>query len=173
MSAYDELELLFARQAVLENVVGILGWDAETMMPDGAIEGRSEQLATLEALAHDTLTAPNVAELIATALADQTGLSDWQRANLREMERAHVRAVAVPRDLLVASTKTAAMCRHAWQSARKDNDFAAVKDQLAEVIRLQREVGEALGSALGLEPYDALLDQYDIGSSRRRPRRSL
>ncbi len=164
MPAYQDLEAIFTRAAILQDVVGILGWDTETMMPGGAIEGRSEQLAMLEGMAHDTLTAEAVGELIA-ASAGQTGLSDWQLANLREMQRIHLRALAVPRDLLIASTKAAALCRHAWQSARKDNDFAAVKGRLAEVVKLQRETGAALGAALDLGPYDALLDQYDIGST--------
>ena len=166
MSSYDQLEQVFGRAASIHDVIGILGWDTETMMPSGSIEGRSEQLATLEGLGHEIITAPAVGELIPLTLAEQDRLSDWQRANLREMERMHLRAVAVPRHLLVASTRANAICRHAWQGARKKNDFGAVKSKLEEVIRLQRETGQALGDALELGPYDALLDQYDVGLTR-------
>ena len=114
MSSYDQLEQVFGRAASIHDVIGILGWDTETMMPSGSIEGRSEQLATLEGLGHEIITAPAVGELIPLTLAEQDRLSDWQRANLREMERMHLRAVAVPRHLLVASTRANAICRHAW-----------------------------------------------------------
>ena len=165
MAPYQKLETIFERAASIHEVTGILGWDTETMMPPGAIGGRSEQLATLEALAHEIVTAQSVGELISQAIA-QGELNDWQRANLREMERLHIRAKAVPSDLLVASTKASALCRHAWQSARKAGDFGAVRNQLAEVVRLQRETGEALGEALESGAYDALLDQFDLGSSQ-------
>lgn len=163
MTAYQRLEAEFARAAVLQEVLGILGWDTETMMPPGAIEARSEQLATLENLSHTILTAPEINNLLAEAADNAAGLDRWQQANLREMQRAYQRAVAIPSDLLVASTKASAKCQHIWRSARKDNDFAAVRDALAEVIRLQRQTGEALGAVLGVSPYDALLDRFDMG----------
>jgi len=165
MSAYQELEALFARAGVLNDVIGILGWDTETMMPGGAINGRSDQIATLEELAHEVLVSPKTGDLIAAAAEDEAELSEWQRANLREMQRAHARATAIPRDLLLASARANTLCQHAWQSARKNNDFNAVKPQLAEVVRLQRETGRAVGAALGLAPYEALLDQYDPGAT--------
>lgn len=164
MKAYQELEEIFARAAILEDVGGLLHWDTETMMPAGAIDGRSEQLAALEDLRHETITTPRVGDLIAAAREQNADLSQWQSANLREMERSYLRATAIPRALLIASAKANAVCQHAWQRARKDNDFAAVKGKLAEVVRLQRETGAAVGAALGLSPYDALMDQFDAGA---------
>jgi carboxypeptidase Taq len=164
MSAYQQLEDRFARVAILSDVTGLLGWDTETMMPKGAIEGRSDQMATLEDLSHEIVTSSETGDLIGEASKDGAGLSAWQAANLREMERSYVRASAIPRDLLLATARANTLCQHAWQQAREDNDFKAVKDKLAEVVRLQRETGEALGNALGLAPYDALLDQYDPGA---------
>lgn len=164
MAAYQELEAVFARAAILQDVSGMLHWDTETMMPPGAIESRSEQLAGLEDLQHETIAAPRVGELIEAALAAASDLDQWQRANLREMQRAHIRATAIPSDLLIAAAKANAICQHAWQRARKDNDFQAVKSKLAEVVKLQRETGQVVGEALGLSPYDALLDQFDSGA---------
>ena len=165
MSAYQQLEARFARSAILNDVIGLLGWDTETMMPRGAIEGRSDQLAILEDLAHEILTTNETSDLIAAASEERSSLSEWQVANLREMQRAHARAAAIPRDLLLASAKANTICQHSWQTARKSNDFPSVKGHLAEVVRLQRETGQAVGEALGLKPYDALLDQYDPGAT--------
>ncbi|MCW5697268.1 MAG: carboxypeptidase M32 [Bauldia sp.] len=164
MSPYTRLEAAFARAAILNETLGVLHWDTETMMPKGAIAGRSDQLATLEEMSHEIIAAPRVGEMLAEAEEGAAGLTEWQAANLREMRRAHVRAVAIPADLLVAATKANAVCQHVWQEARPANDFAAVKPHLAEVIRLQRAVGAALGASLDLSPYDALLDQYDPGA---------
>jgi len=49
-----------AELAELEAVSGLLGWDQETMMPPGGVRARAEQLATLERLFHERLTAAEV-----------------------------------------------------------------------------------------------------------------
>lgn len=165
MDAYRELESRFARSAAIEDALGILQWDAQTMLPTGSIEGRSDQLAVLRMLSHEIITAPEIGDLIASA-READALSDWQRANLREIERRHIRATAVPKDLLEASTRAATTCQHVWAKARQDNDFATVEPYLAEVMRTQIEVGAVLGSALGLSAYDALLDTFDLGSTQ-------
>ena len=43
----------------------MLHWDASAMMPPGGAAARGEQLATLAGLAHDLLTAPEVADDLA------------------------------------------------------------------------------------------------------------
>jgi len=165
MSPYQELEAIFARSGVVDDVIGMLGWDTETMMPTGAIEGRSEQMSVLEEVSHTALSSAATGNLLEEALADQSALSEWQKANLREMRRAHARATAIPRDLLVAASKANALCQHEWRRAREENDYVAVKERLREVLHLQRETGAAIGEVLGLGPYDALLDQYDPGAT--------
>ena len=43
------------------------------------------------------------------------------------------------------------------------SDFALVRPALEEVVRLQRETAQALSAALGLAPYDALMEGYQRG----------
>ena len=165
MTAYQTLEQRFARLAALEGAAGILGWDAQTLMPDGAAEARGDQLAILRGLAHEILTAPEAAEDLAAA-ERASGLESWPAANLREMRRAQAHATAVPRDLVEASSRAVSRSEMVWREARRDADFARLEPHLAEVLRLQREIGQAKGAALGLDPYDALLDSYDPGMRR-------
>ena len=63
----------------------MLHWDAATMMPPGSAEDRHEQLAVLTTIRHDMLSSSETGELLAAAL-DTDALTDWQQANLREME---------------------------------------------------------------------------------------
>ncbi|MCW5714820.1 MAG: carboxypeptidase M32 [Bauldia sp.] len=165
MTAYKQLETRFGRIAAIEDTLGILDWDAQTMMPRGAIAGRSDQLAALKVLSHELMVDPRMGDLLGEAAGDEPRLDDWQRANLREMRRRHQRAVAIPADLVEASSRAAAACQHAWETARPANDFAGVKPLLAEVVATRRAVAQALGDALGLAPYDALLDAFDLGST--------
>lgn len=163
MTPYQSLERLFTRLRALGDAAGILGWDAQTLMPTGAAEGRAEQLATLRGLSHELLVAPQTADLLEAAEARAIDLDPWQSANLGEMRRAHAHASAVPGDLVEAESKASSMAEMAWREARATSNFALLAPHLAEVLKLARAVGEAKGSALGLAPYDALLDQYDPG----------
>ena len=79
------------------------------------------------------------------------------------MRHAYVRAKAVPADLVEAQAKANSDCEKVWRVARKDADFGMVRPHLTEVLRLTREAAAALSGALGLSPYDALMDGYQQG----------
>ncbi len=166
MPAYATLERRFERLAALGHALSILSWDRSVMMPAGANGGRGDAMAALEVMAHELLADPAVGELLADAAADPPD-EPWARANLREMQRAHVRATAVPADLVGALAKATSTCEMTWRRARPAADFAALLPELAEVVALTRAVAEAKGEALGLDPYDALLDDYQPGVHRR------
>jgi carboxypeptidase Taq len=163
MNVYRSLEERFARVSSIEDAIGILQWDAETMMPAGAADSRSDQLATLKGIAHERVTAPDMGDLLDQADQDRDGLDDWQRANLREMRRTYLHAAAVPADLVEASSRAVSRAELAWREARQRSDFALLLPHLEQVLACQRQIGQAKGEALGLSPYDALLDSYDPG----------
>ncbi len=165
MNAYSSLEARFARLSAIEGAAGILGWDAQTLMPEGAAETRGEQLAALRGLAHEILTAPETADTLAEA-EGAGGLDGWPAANLAEMRRAYIHAAAVPRELVEAESRVRSRSEMVWREARRDSDFARLAPHLAELLRLEREIGQAKGAVLGLDPYDALLDGYDPGMRR-------
>ncbi|NBO19481.1 MAG: carboxypeptidase M32, partial [Proteobacteria bacterium] len=48
---------------------------------------------------------------------------------------------------------------------RKENNFADFLPHQAQVLALVREAAQAKSAALGLSPYNALLDQYDPGTT--------
>ncbi|MDJ0685202.1 MAG: carboxypeptidase M32 [Alphaproteobacteria bacterium] len=166
ITAYRALEDRFEKMAVLGEALSVLHWDAAVMMPSGGAGPRAEQLSALRVMGHELLTAPETADLIAAA--DAADLDDWRQANLREMARGHARAAALPPDLVAAFSKACSECEHAWRGARLENDFASVKPLLAEVLTLTRRRAEILSEALGLSPYDALLDGFEPGASERR-----
>jgi len=161
-SGYQRLATRFTRMATIGEAAAMLGWDAAAMMPAGGAAARGDQLAVLAGLAHGQLIAPEVANDLAAAESEGT-LDDWQAANLTLMRHAHTRANAVPADLVEAQARANSACEKIWREARRTNDFALVRDPLAEVVRLVREQAAALAPALGLSLYDALMDGYQRG----------
>ena len=164
LPARQQLERRFARLAALGDALGILGWDCQTMMPDGAADGRAAATATLSGLAHELLTEPRVGAWLDEAEAEAGSLEPWPAANLREMRRAWIHATAVPSDLVEAASRASSAAEMVWRGARADSDFAALRPALAEVLGLQRQIGQAKAAALGCSPYDALLDSYEPGA---------
>ena len=168
MQAYESLSRIFGRLRAIGDAVGVLGWDAQTLMPAGAAEGRAEQLATLRGIAHDLLVARATADLLQAADEEVATLGMWEAANLREMRRAHVHASAVPHDLVLADSKASSRAEMAWREARATSDFALLAPHLDEVLTIQRAIGRCKGDVLGVGVYDALLDQFDPGLRQAR-----
>jgi carboxypeptidase Taq len=163
MTAYDRLSVRFARIATVGEAAAVLNWDAAAMMPAGGAAARGDQLAVLAGLAHGLLTAPEAAGELADAEAEGGGGDQWRDANLRLMRHAHTRATAVPADLVEAQARANSACEKTWREARRTSDFKLVAPQLAEVLNLTRQQASALAPALGLSPYDALMDGYQRG----------
>ncbi|MBU6419651.1 MAG: carboxypeptidase M32 [Proteobacteria bacterium] len=161
MSAYEALKESFHRIACLDEAGAMLSWDASAMMPEGGADARGEQMAVLAGLSHEFLCAPEMGEKLTQAHTE----AGWDSENLTLMKEAHLRATALPRDLVEAQVRAARACETIWRAARRNSDFDAVRDVLAEVVRLTREGAEILGQALGLSPYDALMSQYQRGIS--------
>ncbi|MDJ0389411.1 carboxypeptidase M32 [Roseomonas sp. E05] len=158
-AAYARLKARFARIAILGEAQAMLHWDAAAVMPPGGAAARGEQLATLSGLAHELMTAPEMAADLAEA---EIG-GEWEGANLALMRHAHARAIALPTELVEASARANAACETVWREARAQSDFRRVAPYLAEVVRLQRETAAALSAATGLAPYDALMEGYQRG----------
>jgi len=161
VAALPALKTRFARLTHLQDAIGMLHWDLSTMMPEGGAEARAGQLATLKALAHELLTAPEVSDLLDRAEADAPPGDPWEAANLRDMRRSWLHATALPSSLVEAHARAIAACEMTWRQARADDDFAAVRAPLESVLSLTREIGEARATVLGCDPYDALLDEFE------------
>ena len=159
MSAYARLQARFARIATVNEASSMLGWDAAAMMPDGGGAARGDQLAVLAGLSHGMLTEPATGDDLLEASAEGA----WDAANLALMRHAHVRATALPADLVEATARANSACEKVWREARRQSDFGMVAPQLAEVVALTREAARTLGPALNLSAYDALMDGFQPG----------
>jgi carboxypeptidase Taq len=160
MNAYQRLEKNFARIATLNEAAAMLGWDAAAIMPQGGASARGEQLATLAGLSHELLTDAAIADDLAAAEAPN---DEWSARNIALMRDAHLRATALPRDLVEASARACSRCEMLWRTARPAGDFASMIAPLEEVFTLTRHAAGILSEVLHLSPYDALMSQYQRG----------
>lgn len=160
MTAYQDLESRFARQGAVKEAMSVLYWDNATVMPTGGAGDRQAQIMTLEGIAHEMVTMPDLGGMLDRA-ETQNELDPWQRANIREMRRTWLHATAVPASLVEAHVKASLECEMIWREARPADDFAAVKPALQKTLDLTREIAVAKAEKFGVSRYDALLDQYE------------
>ncbi len=163
MTAYQSLEAIRKRISALSNAMGILHWDMETMMPDGVAPARAEVLAEMSLMVHEMETGAQLPDLLAEAEESADQLSPWQRANLREIKQIYLHATATPADLVEKIVMARSESTMAWREARPRNDFKSLAPKLEALFNLQREVANIKSEALGVTPYEALLDEYDPG----------
>ncbi len=160
MTAYEDLMTFQRDTEALAQVAGRLSWDQETVMPRGAAEQRSDELAAMESMLHQRRTDPRVGDWLA-AISEDT-LDPVAKAQLRQIRRSHARAVRVPERLAAELARITSRAHVVWAEARADDDFASFAPMLKQVVALRREEGEAL--AAGGDVYDALLDDYEPGA---------
>ena len=160
---YGNLKRHFAQIGTWSEVLALLHWDMDSIMPTGAAESRTEQIALLERQLHEMTLDPRLPGWLAEAETAQVDGLD--RANMAEMRRRLVHATAVPTDLVEAFARARSKCSMVWRNARRDNDFRSMQPYLERVVELTREIGSARGAVLGRSPYDALVDTYDPGLS--------
>lgn len=159
--AYRDLEQRFQRLYRFEHLGAIVGWDQAANMPPGGNEARAAAMAELDTLLHAQRTDPALAALLRQAEGET--LSDWQRANLREMRRDWLAANALPAALVERRTLATARCEHAWRRQRPANDWAGFVENFRPVVQIAREEAMHLAEATGLMPYDALMDRFEPG----------
>jgi carboxypeptidase Taq len=160
---YQQLEQEFRRLHAFRGAASVLRWDAAVMMPRGSASVRGEQLAALASECHALLTSPRVSRLIERAQASESQLEDWQLANLREMRRERDHAIATPSSLVSRLARATAVAEVRWLEAKQESNFALFEPHLEEVIALTRDKAQVLSQALGLSPYDALIDGFSPG----------
>jgi carboxypeptidase Taq len=159
MTAYDELMAYQRQTEALGRVAERLGWDQETMMPSGAAEQRSEEMAAIEAVLHARRTDPRVGDW----LAKVSPTDPVAQAQIREIQRTFDRAIKVPSRLAEEVARVTSRAQGIWAQARAEDDVAAFAPILTEVLALRRE--EATAVADGGDAYDALLQDYEPGTT--------
>jgi carboxypeptidase Taq len=160
--SFRKLDELGHKLEALEHALAILGADEATHMAVGGGEKRAEAMAALAGMAHRQATAPEIADWIAAAEGEP--LDEEQRAAVREFRRQYTNQTCLPAEFVERQTQARMRCEQLWRDLRAKNDWAGFLPALEGIISLVREEAAMRADALGLAPYDALMEQYDPGN---------
>ena len=148
---------------VIRSSAAVLGWDQETYLPPAATTHRAAQLSWLTARAHELATSPDWKSALETAEAKDTGDDSKLTANLRELRREFDRSTKLPVELVARESTATSLAKNAWAEARRISDFPLFAPHLEILLDIAREKADLWGYSG--EPYDALLEAYERGTS--------
>ncbi len=162
-SAFTHLFAGVQEAYLLNSTASILGWDQETMMPNGGAELRSRQLSQLARLGHESFTSPKIGELIAAAqdVVHSMPADCADAVNVREISRDYHKATKLPSSLIAELAQTASQAQHAWVEARRESNFKKFQPWLEKTVQLNIQKAQCLGWPKGGEAWDALADYYE------------
>jgi carboxypeptidase Taq len=139
LTALQELKNRLLEINNLTSAASLLHWDQATYMPPGGAAARGRQIATLQEIAHQKFTSPEIGELLAKLAA---GSSDntVDSSLIRVTQKDYDRAVRIPAELMARIYQHQAASYEAWGKARPANDFKAVEPHLATNLVLSQEI---------------------------------
>ena len=146
----------------LGHISGILSWDMETVMPSKAEEERVEQMSLLALLMHSTKLDEKLKDAVCSIETD--GLSDADKALVREYKRELGMASKVPSSLVKAMSEETAKAHSKWVEARSENKFSIFQPSLENLVSLSKEYASAIGNG----DYNTLLDLYERGMTEEK-----
>jgi len=159
MSDFDALMNFQSTTEALSSIAERLGWDQETVMPRGATEQRAEEMAAIESVLHERRTDPRIGEWL-----DRAEPEDEEDSRMLELiSRDYRRQTRIPARLATELARITSLGQGIWAEARADEDVSAFLPTLSEILMLKRE--EAAALADGGDAYDALLEDYEPGST--------
>jgi carboxypeptidase Taq len=161
-SAFDKLAELGRKLEAVEHAQSILGVDEQVMMPVGGGEKRAEAMSVLAGMYHEMATAPEIADWLAAA--EEEPLDDMQRAAIREQARMYTNMTCLTSEFVQRQVIARMRSEQLWRELRPKNDWATFLPAFESVVALAREESEMRAKALGLEPYDAMMEQFDPGN---------
>ena len=161
-SAYSSLCELARERALIATTASVLGWDQETFLPVKAVDYRAKQLGWLSGKAHELATSSAWEKALEEAEAE--GSNDpLESANLREFRHHYDRSAKLSRELVEHETQTSSRAKSAWMEARRKSDFSVFAPALETLLDIARQKADLWG--FKEEPYDALLEEYERGST--------
>ena len=164
---YKDLLEMKEKEEVFKQIGALLGWDAETKMPEKAVKTRSLQQSELAQLIHKLGTDSQIGELLKKLEAGSVNeLGDEGKRNVELWRKDYDKKTKIPADLVAELTKHRTLTLSVWQEAKTKNEWSLFLPNLEKMVELMRKYAKALDTGKD-ELYDVLLDEYESGMTAK------
>ena len=160
MRNYDRYVALMGKIADISHATGLMHWDTEVNLPNGASTMRSRQVSTMAGIVHEMFTGKEMGDLLDSLVSDSS-LSTEEARNVELTKKDYDQEVKLSKEFVEKLSAVQSKAFVNWIEARKKDDFSIFEDSLRQIVELRRE--EASIRGIIDEPYDTLLDLYEPG----------
>lgn len=160
--SFARLEELGKKLEALDHAQSMLSVDEAVQMPVGGGEKRAEAMAMLAGLYHELAAAPEIADWIEAAESEE--LDTTGKAALREFRRVYTNMTCLSSGFVRRQVGARVRCEQLWRELRPSGNWSAFLPAFEGVVATVREEAALRAQALRLDPYDALMEQYDPGN---------
>jgi carboxypeptidase Taq len=157
------LNTLVGEVVDLRHAASLIGWDERVYMPPGGVAVHGEMAATVQRIAHEKFTSPELGRALQDAAHEVESLppeSEWSRL-VKVTARDYDRAMRVPGEWVEKHAHVASAAHQAWKEARAASSYATFQPHLQSVVELEQEYARFFEPIA--HPYDALIDPYEPG----------
>jgi carboxypeptidase Taq len=159
MKPIDELKSRATELTNLNNILALLQWDQEIMMPTAASAERADQFAVLSSIIHQKISDPDIGILIKQTEEETNDPTIADQALFRVLKREHEKNIKLPEAFVADFARLTSESLPVWVNARRQSDFTLFSPALEKIIAMCRQQADYLGYTD--HPYDALLDIYE------------
>jgi carboxypeptidase Taq len=161
-SAFSKLDELGQKLEAIEHAQSMLSVDEAVMMPTGGGEKRAEAMSVLAGMYHEMATAPEIGDWLDAAESEP--LDEPQQGAIREARRVYTNMTCLSSDFVRRQVSARVRSEQLWRQLRPTGDWAGFLPAFEGVVATAREEAKLRAEALGLAPYDAMMEQYDPGN---------
>ncbi|MBA2468125.1 MAG: carboxypeptidase M32, partial [Chloroflexia bacterium] len=166
-ATYRTLRERLGETSDIGGVLGLLGWDQQTIMPAKGAEIRGSRMATLTKILDEKFSSDELGAIFDELKGYEQSLPfDSDEASIiRVARRDYIENRMVPTDIKVALTKASNEGYGAWVEARGSSYFAKLQPSLDTIVELNKEAIKHVRDADDTydEDYDVLLNGYEPG----------
>lgn len=163
---YGMLKPCLERAMALQTALILFEWDNETLAPEKAGKYTARVQGALSEAYQEIMTGEKIKRLLEQC-RKETGLSEAERAIIREAQEEYDRLVRIPPKEYRAYQELVAESARVWAKAKEQQDFAAFAPVLKEIIFYQKRFA-GYRAKDGQKLYDVMLDDYEKGFSMKK-----
>lgn len=158
-----KLRSILAEVSDLNSASAVLTWDQQTYMPSGGAERRGQQLGTLQSLAHQKFTSPEVGRMLEdlTPIMDTLDPDSDDVRFIKVTTREFNKYTKVPTEWIQEFAEETTVATQVWQEARAENDFMKYQPNLEKIVDLRRRYADYFSPYEHI--YDPLLNDFEPG----------
>ncbi len=148
-------------RAAYNHALGVLYLDATTVAPRDTWEGRGKTMEIMSGITYELESNPDNGQWLSFLEAHTEELTPMRKRQVEVLRKGYDQINKIPAEEYVAYSVLLNDAQNIWQKAKNEDDFSLFAPYLEKIMDYNRKFAGYYSP--DLEPYDALLNEYEEG----------